>query len=71
MNGLAMLQLGLSAMVLTIFLGYAFHILAYVFGYRSVIDERLKRYGRATEGSGDMRWILPLRCGVEGKRGEG
>jgi hypothetical protein len=48
MNGLMILQLSVTVFFLIAFLGYAFHILSYIFGDRSVIDERLRRYGRIT-----------------------
>lgn len=48
MNGLVILQISLTILFLIAFLSYALHILRYVFSDRSVIDERLRRYGRVT-----------------------
>ncbi len=49
MNGHEMLLFGISIVILGIFLGYAFHILSYVFSVRSEIDERLRRYAGVLE----------------------
>jgi hypothetical protein len=48
MKGLMILQLSLTVLFLVAFLGYGLFILCYVFSDRSVIDERLRRYGRVT-----------------------
>jgi hypothetical protein len=57
MNTYEMFQMGLSIIILTIFLGYTFHIFAYIFGVHSVIDERLRRYASPTENSRKATWI--------------
>jgi hypothetical protein len=45
MNGSDILQIGILTLFFIAFLAYGLHILAYIFGDRYVIDERLKRYG--------------------------
>ena len=57
MNTYEILLMGLLIVILAIFLGYTFQILAYIFGVRSVIDERLRRYGSPTGGSRKATWI--------------
>jgi hypothetical protein len=49
MNGYEILQLGMSILLLGFILGYAFYIMSYIFGGRSKIDERLRRYAGTTE----------------------
>jgi hypothetical protein len=47
------IQLGIFVLLLVVFWGYTFYMMSYVFGARSQIDERLKRYaGYPEESSG-------------------
>jgi hypothetical protein len=55
MNEHEMFQLVISILILGFFLGYALHLLSYIYGIRSEIDERLRRYAGTTEQSGGMR----------------
>ena len=55
MNSLTIFQITISVMFLIVFLGYCLYTLAYIFSGRSVIDERLKRYGSVAGQSGELR----------------
>jgi hypothetical protein len=49
MNSSDLIQIGIISSFFIAFLGYGFHLLTYAFGDRSIIDERLRRYGRVAE----------------------